>query len=115
NNKNGIKMFISYEMLVLIVQFLNRFSKLIISILLLIVIVSLGFEIATKYILMDSLDFSKVYTTILYSKAILGVSGFLLFFILSFITFYWIRQSYLKQFNPVQLPAVIENKRYAYP
>src|SRR5699024_9759500 len=28
--------------------------------------------------------------------------------------FYWIRQSYLKQFNPVQLPAVIENKRYAY-
>src|SRR5699024_11626671 len=64
---------------------------------------------------MDSLNFSKVYTTILYSKTILCVSGFLLFFILSFTTFYWIRQSYLKQFNSVQIPAVIENKRYAYP
>lgn len=115
DNNNGNKKFISDEMLEQIVQFLKRFSKLIISVVLLIVIVSLGFEIATKYIWMDSLDFSKVYTTILYSKTILGVSGFLLFFILSFITFYWIRQSYLKQFNPVQLPAVIENKRYAYP
>src|SRR5699024_11586950 len=95
-------------------QFLKRFSKLIISVILLIVIVLLGFEIATKYIWMDSLDFSKVYTTILYSKAILGVSGFLLFFILSFITFYWILQSFLKQFNPVQLSAVIEKKVYAY-
>src|SRR5690625_1517369 len=115
DNNNGNKKFISDEMLEQIVQFLKRFSKLIISVVLLIVIVLLGFEIATKYIWMDSLDFSKVYTTILYSKAILGVSGFLLFFILSLITFYWIRQSYLKQFNPVQLPTVIENKRYAYP
>src|SRR5690625_5399414 len=63
---------------------------------------------------MDSLDFSKVYTTILYSKAILGVSGFVLFFILSFVTLYWIRFSYTKQYSPAQLPVVITKNRYAY-
>src|SRR5690625_3107224 len=114
DNNNGNKKFISDEMLEQIVQYLKRFSKLIISVVLLIVIVLLGFEIATKYIWMDSLDFSKVYTTILYSKAILGVSGFLLFFILSFVTLYWIRLSYTKQYSPAQLPVVITKNRYAY-
>src|SRR5690625_6601946 len=63
---------------------------------------------------MDSLDFSKVYTTILYSKAILGISGFVLFFILSFVTLYWIRLSYTKQYSQAQLPVVITKNRYAY-
>src|SRR5690625_3416163 len=66
----------------------KRFSTLIIAIVLLLVLGTLGFQIATKYIWMDSLDFSKVYTTILYSKATLGISGFVLFFILSFVTLY---------------------------
>ena len=109
NNK-----FMSDKAMEKLVQFGKRFSTLIIAVVLLLVLGFVGFDIATKYIWMDTLEFSKVYTTILYSKITLGVVGFVLFFILSFITFYWIRLSYTKQFSPAQLPTVIANKRYAY-
>src|SRR5690625_1144678 len=92
----------------------KRFSTLIIAVVLLLVLGTLAFQIATKYIWMDSLDFSKVYTTILYSKVTLGVTGFVLFFLLSFATFFWIRFSYMKQFSPAQLPVIISKNRYAY-
>src|SRR5699024_9380602 len=95
-------------------RFGKRFSVLIIAIILLIVAVVVGFQISTNYIWMDSLDFSGVYTKILYSKVTLGVTGFVLFFLLSFITLFWIRFSYTKQFNPAQLPIVIAKNKYAY-
>lgn len=113
NNDNN-KKFISDKALEQMLQFGKRFSSLIIILVLILVIGTFGFEIATKYIWMDTLNFSDVYTTILYSKVTLGVSGFILFFVLSFLTFYWIRLSYTKQFNDVQLPTVISNGRYAY-
>src|SRR5699024_7915020 len=48
------------------------------------------------------------------SKVMLVVTGFVLFFVLSFNTFYWIRLSYVKQFAPVQLPAFIAKGKLAY-
>lgn len=114
NNDNNNKRIISDKALEQVLKFGKRFSSLIIILVLILVIGTFGFEIATKYIWMDTLNFSDVYTTILYSKVTLGVSGFILFFVLSFLTFYWIRLSYTKQFNDVQLPTVISNGRYAY-
>lgn len=95
-------------------RFGKRFSALIIIVILLLVFAIVGFQIATRYIWMDTLDFGSVYTTILYSKVTLGVTGFVLFFLLSFATFFWIRFSYMKQFSPAQLPVIISKNRYAY-
>ena len=65
----------------------------------------------TDYIWMDSLGFEKVYTTILGSKVLLGLIGFLLFFILTYVTLAWIRKSYLGHFHSNQLPPIIEHKK----
>src|SRR5690625_6386825 len=62
---------------------------------------------------MDSIDFSSVYTTILYSKVTIGVTGFVLFFILTFITLYVIRYSCTKHFAPGQLPGIVSSNRLA--
>src|SRR5699024_12762865 len=45
----------------------------------------------------------------------LSVSGFILFFLLSLGTAYWIRNSYLSHFSPSQLPPVIKQKKLAFP
>src|SRR5699024_10336227 len=65
----------------------------------------------TEYVWMGSLGFSGVFTTVLWSKVILAVIGFLLFAIITFATAYWIRRSYLSHFAPVQLPKMILNKK----
>ncbi|OZU90570.1 membrane protein [Virgibacillus indicus] len=65
----------------------------------------------TDYIWMDSLGFETVYTTILGSKVMLGLIGFLLFFILTYITLAWIRKSYFSHFHSNQLPPLIENRK----
>src|SRR5699024_4416578 len=69
----------------------------------------------TDYIWMDSLSFGSVYTKVLYTKVILAASGFVLFFILTFITSYFIRSSYMNHFSYVQLPPIIKKKKYIYP
>lgn len=60
---------------------------------------------------MDSVGYETVYTTILYSKATLGIVGFLLFAILTFATLYWIRKSYLSHFSKAQLPDFFMNQK----
>src|SRR5699024_11979133 len=83
--------------------------------LLLVIIVVFAFQVATEYIWMDSLSFGDVYTKVLYTKVALSVSGFILFFLLSLGTAYWIRNSYLSHFSPSQLPPVVKQKKLAFP
>src|SRR5690625_2545748 len=92
----------------------KRFSTLIFVIIGLFILGYIAFQLFTEYIWMDTLGFGKVYTTVLYSKIILGVSGFVLFFILTFLTLYWIRLSYMNHFSKVQLPPVLVNGKPAY-
>lgn len=77
-----------------------------------IILLSLGlisFQWIIDYIWMDSLQFGSIFTTIIGSKVILGILGFILFFILTYITISWIRNSYLSHFHDNQLPSMIEN------
>lgn len=75
--------------------------------LLAIIILFTAFKVLNEYIWMDTIGFSSVYTTIIYSKITLGIVGFLLFFIFMYITLFWIRRSYLSHFNDNQLPPFI--------
>jgi len=95
-------------------QLSQRFSIVIIVILALIVIALIAFRIPTNYIWMDTLDFGSIYKTLLFSKITIGLTGFIIFFILTFITLFFIRYSFMKQFSPVQLLPVIRQKRLAY-
>src|SRR5699024_1726767 len=92
----------------------QRYSYIILAIIALGIIAFIAFQLFTEYIWMDTLGFSTVFTTIVYSKFMLGVSGFVLFFILTFLTLYWIRYSYKSHFSPAQLPSVIAKNRTAY-
>lgn len=92
----------------------KRFLITVVSIIILVALFVTGFRIVTNYIWMDSLDFSSVYTTILYSKVTIGLIGFALFFILTLLTLYFIRYSYMKQFAPSQLPKAVSSKRLFY-
>src|SRR5699024_9921090 len=95
-------------------RFGKRSSIILLVIVALIVLAIISFNIVTEYIWMGTLDFEKVYTTILYSKISLAVAGFILFFILTFITLYFIRRSFMKQFSEVQLPNFIKERRQAF-
>ncbi|SDJ79537.1 UPF0182 family protein [Sediminibacillus albus] len=87
------------------------FGKIIGAIILLLILGWLSLHWVTDYIWMDTLGFRDVYTTILGSKILLGIIGFILFFLCTYVTLAWIRKAFLKQFNPSQLPAVIHAKR----
>ncbi|MFD2046498.1 UPF0182 family protein [Ornithinibacillus salinisoli] len=65
----------------------------------------------TEYIWMDSLGFGTVFTSVFGSKVVLGVIGFILYFVLSFITLSWIRRSYLGHFHGNQLPPFIQSRK----
>ncbi len=82
-----------------------------ISVILLIIIAIASYKILVEYVWMDSVGYETVYTTILYSKATLGIVGFLLFAILTFATLYWIRKSYLSHFSKAQLPDFFMNQK----
>src|SRR5699024_11740113 len=82
--------------------------------LLLVIIGVFAFQVATESIWMDSLSFGDVYTKVLYSKVALSVCGFVLFFLLSFGTAFWIRNSFLSHSSPSQLPPVIKLKTSAF-
>lgn len=85
------------------------------ALLLIVIIGVFAFQVGTEYIWMDSLSFGDVYTKVLYTKIALSVSGFILFFLLTLGTVYWIRNSYLHHFSPSQLPPVVKQKKLAYP
>lgn len=97
----------------------SKRSKLMLSIilvlLLLFILGTFAFRLFTDYIWMDSLSFGSVYTTVLYTKVLLGVSGFVLFFVLTFGTIYWLRVSYMNHFSYVQLPPIVKLKKFAFP
>lgn len=92
----------------------KRIGYIVLSIVALFVISAAVLGMMAKYVWMDTLGYNDVYMTILTSKVILGVSGFLLFFICTLVTLIWIRSSYLKQFRARQLPGVVYFKKPAY-
>ena len=61
----------------------RRFLISIIVIAILLIAGITAYRIATSYIWMDTLNFGSIYTTILYSKVIIGLTGFIVFFILT--------------------------------
>ena len=85
-------------------KFSGRTGWIIGVLLLLLIIGTTTFQWATEYIWMDSLGFSTVFTTILFSKAILGTAGFVIYGFVTGLTLFWIRKSYFGQFEQHQLP-----------
>ncbi|WP_188457014.1 UPF0182 family membrane protein [Virgibacillus oceani] len=92
---------------------LNWIGYIVIGIILVFILGVFANHLITNYIWMDSLGFSEVYTTILGSKVLLGVVGFLLFFIGTVITLFWIRRSYISQLHKSQLPKVVLDKKWS--
>jgi uncharacterized protein len=77
----------------------------------LILIGLLSVGLFTDYIWMDTLGFRSVFTTILGSKILLATIGFLVFFVLTAITFFWIRSSYVSYLGKEKLPPFIFEKK----
>ncbi|MFD2208598.1 UPF0182 family protein [Virgibacillus halophilus] len=69
------------------------------------------FHWITDYIWMDSLGFEKVYTTILSSRILLGLAGFVLFAVLTYFTLSWILRVYVHHFGPQSLPGYFPSKK----
>ena len=81
---------------------------------LIILLLIIGFIVANwliDYIWMDTLGFNTVFLTIFTSKVSLGLAGFLLFFIFTYFTLYWIRRSYLSHFGKEQLPPFMLHRK----
>ncbi len=93
----------------------NRIGIIIGIVLLLLILGIASFQWIIDYIWMDHLGFKTVFTTILGSKIMLGVIGFLLFSILMYITLSWIRKSYIGHLSKEQLPAFITKKKQSIP
>ncbi|WP_428910450.1 UPF0182 family protein [Niallia sp. Krafla_26] len=81
--------------------------------LLLFVMGAATFQWITEYIWMDSLDFGSVFTTILRSKFMLGTAGFVIYGLVTWLTLFWIRKSYLSHFDQNQLPPFLYEKKTA--
>ncbi|WP_461178556.1 UPF0182 family membrane protein [Virgibacillus ainsalahensis] len=101
----------SREQLEKLKKFGSRTGVIVGLLLVLAIIALLSFDWITDYIWMDTLDFGSVFTTILWSKVLLGAIGFVLFFVVSYITFSWIRNSYVGHFHHNQLPSFIQKKK----
>lgn len=85
---------------------------IVIAVLVILLIVLLStFSWITDYIWMDSLGFEKVYITILSSRIMLGVAGFVLFAVLTYFTLSWILRVYVHHFGPQSLPAYFPSKK----
>jgi len=97
------------------VQKIKKFGKrigIIVAVLLFVLIVGLiSFRWLTDYIWMDTLGFGKVFTTIFSSKIYLGLSGFLIFGIITYITLFWIRRSYLGHLGPEGVPPIVRYRK----
>ncbi|UZD14884.1 UPF0182 family membrane protein [Virgibacillus natechei] len=89
----------------------SRFGIIVGILIFLLVVGVIGFQWIVDYIWMDSLDFGNVYTTILGSKVMLGVVGFILFSVVTYFTLFWIRRSYTKHFDSHQLPPIILKRK----
>ncbi len=67
----------------------------------------------TDYIWMDSLGFKSVFTTIFTSKLLLGIGGFLIFFLLTYVTLSWVRKTYIVYFDRERLPSILFSKKWS--
>ncbi|SFB07246.1 hypothetical protein SAMN04488072_106197 [Lentibacillus halodurans] len=90
---------------------LNWVGYVVLAIILIVIAGLFALQWITDYIWMDSLGFSGVFTTILTSKVLLGVAGFVLFAAGTFFTLFWIRRSYIKHFDSSQLPPILEKRK----
>src|SRR5690625_3802343 len=88
--------FISKKHLKQIQKFSRSFSIVFVIVMLIIMIGIPAFQWLIDFIWMDTLGFGSVYTTILTSKLILALSGFILFFLTIFATLFWVRKTYLR-------------------
>ncbi|SEA99489.1 hypothetical protein SAMN05421743_11266 [Thalassobacillus cyri] len=77
------------------------------------VLLALTLNWITDYIWMDSLGFQSVYMTIFTSKIMLGVTGFLIFFLLMYVTLASVRRTYISFFDRERLPAILLNKKWS--
>ncbi|MGM8366800.1 UPF0182 family membrane protein [Virgibacillus sp. W0181] len=99
----------------------NRFEKwgkigkrmrFIIALLLVLIVVGfIVFQWLTDYIWMDTLGYESIFMTIFTSKVALGVSGFVLFFICTYFTLFWIRHTYVSHFGREQLPPIMLHRK----
>ncbi|WP_337194037.1 UPF0182 family protein [Pontibacillus yanchengensis] len=71
----------------------------------------LSFNWITDYIWMGTVGYQESYMTILTSKLMLGVVGFIVFSIFSYIMFSWVRRVYVGYFTNEQLPGVVTSKK----
>jgi uncharacterized protein len=86
-------------------------SITLIVIILLFIVGAMSVSFLTDYIWMDSLGFRNLFTTILGSKVLLAGIGFIVFFVLSAITFFWVRNTYISHLKHEQLPPIILEKK----
>nr|WP_042150300.1 UPF0182 family protein [Paucisalibacillus sp. EB02] len=80
-------------------------------IILLVIVGALSVSFITDFIWMDSLGFRDIFTTILGSKVLLAGIGFIVFLVLSAITFFWVRSTYISHLKQEQLPPIILEKK----
>ena len=66
-------------------------------------------HLLTDYIWMNSLGFSSVFTTILWSKVILASVGFLLFAGAMFMTLFWIWHTYIKEMDMAKFGSIFQS------
>ncbi|SDR01461.1 UPF0182 family membrane protein [Virgibacillus salinus] len=90
---------------------LNWIGYILVGIILIIIVGLIANQWIIDYIWMGSLGFENVFTTILGSKVLLGIVGFLLFAAGTFFTLFWIRRSYINQFDSSQLSQVIVDRK----
>lgn len=91
---------------------IGKGTRYILGILLLFIVIAfISSQWLTEYIWMDTLNYESVFVTIFTSKVSLGLSGFILFFICTYFTLFWIRHSYLTHFGKEQLPTVFLNRK----
>ncbi|RKQ35913.1 UPF0182 family protein [Oceanobacillus halophilus] len=89
----------------------NRTGIILGIIFILFILGTIGLKWVTEYIWMDSLDFGSVFTTIFTTKLMLGVIGFVLFAVITYITLFWIRRAYTTHFDAHQLPPIFNQKK----
>ncbi|NIK11050.1 UPF0182 family protein [Alkalibacillus almallahensis] len=79
-----------------------------------IIIGLLSFNWIIEYIWMDSVGYEQVFTTILMSRVSLGLIGFILYFVVAYVTFFWIHRAYIKFLNKETIPPILLKKKSAY-
>ncbi|WP_241657246.1 UPF0182 family protein [Halobacillus salinus] len=92
-------------------KFGGWFGKMAMILFVVLILVSISFSWITDYIWMGTVGYRDSFMTILTSKLMLGVVGFLLFSIVTYIMFSWMRKVYVGYFSAEQLPGFINSKK----